>query len=37
MAPIVADIIAKELGYDSEWITVEVQKFNELAQGYLLN
>lgn len=37
MAPIVADIIAQQLGYDNEWKTVEVQKFNELAQGYLLN
>lgn len=37
MAPIVADIIAQQLGYDSEWKTVEVQKFTELAQGYLLN
>ncbi|MDC9721659.1 MAG: glycerol-3-phosphate dehydrogenase/oxidase [Urechidicola sp.] len=37
MAPMVADIIAHQLGYDSEWKTVEIQKFNELAQGYILN
>ena len=37
MAPIVAGIIAKELGYTSEWKEAEIQKFNELAQGYLLN
>ncbi|MFK5879693.1 MAG: glycerol-3-phosphate dehydrogenase/oxidase [Flavobacteriaceae bacterium] len=37
MAPIVAGIIAKELGYTSEWETIEVQKFNKLAQGYILN
>ncbi len=37
MAPIVADIVAKELGYDSEWKAEEVQKFTELAQGFILN
>ncbi|WP_128330233.1 glycerol-3-phosphate dehydrogenase/oxidase [Apibacter sp. HY039] len=32
----VAEIMAKELGYDNDWVTKEVQEFKELAKGYLL-
>ncbi len=37
MAPIVAEIMANELGRDKKWEIEQVKKFNELAKGYLLN
>jgi len=37
IAPTVANIMANELGYNNEWEIIQVQKFNELAQGYILN
>ena len=37
MAPIVAEIMANELAYDKQWENEQVQKFEELAKGYLLN
>ncbi|MBN1251463.1 MAG: glycerol-3-phosphate dehydrogenase/oxidase [Bacteroidales bacterium] len=36
MAPEVAKIIAKELAYDENWITKEVEIYKNLAKGYLL-
>ncbi|MCF6350128.1 MAG: glycerol-3-phosphate dehydrogenase/oxidase [Flavobacteriaceae bacterium] len=37
MAPIVAKIMADELGRDKKWEEEQVKKFNKLAKGYLLN
>ncbi len=37
MAPMVAKIMANELGRDKKWEDEQVQKFNKLAKGYLLN
>ncbi|MBC7900219.1 MAG: glycerol-3-phosphate dehydrogenase/oxidase [Saprospiraceae bacterium] len=36
IAPRVAEIVAKELGRDSEWIAAQVADFNEVAQNYKL-
>jgi glycerol-3-phosphate dehydrogenase len=36
MAPMVAELMARELKRDAAWQTKEVQRFNELAQGYLI-
>ncbi len=36
MAPEIAEIIAKELGYDQKWIEKQVAEFIKLARGYLL-
>ncbi len=36
MAPKVAEIIAKELGYDDEWIADQIEKYTTLAGSYLL-
>jgi len=37
MAPIVANIVAEELGYDIIWEKEQVVSFTKLANGYLLN
>ena len=37
MAPIVAEIMAKELNRDKKWEEEQIKSFNELAKGYLLN
>ena len=34
-APYVASLLAEELGRDDEWADQEVQRFSELARGYL--
>jgi glycerol-3-phosphate dehydrogenase len=34
MAPRVADLMARELGYDAEWQTKQVAAFTELAHGF---
>lgn len=33
-APRVAELLADELGRDSDWVATEVEKFNTLADGY---
>lgn len=37
IAPMVAEIIAQELGKDKAWEEKQLEFFNELAQGYILN
>lgn len=36
MAPEVADIMAKELGKDENWVTKQLAEFGELVKGYYL-
>jgi len=36
MAPEVAQLLAKELGYDKKWEESQVEKFKVLASGYML-
>ena len=36
-APLVAQIMAKELGYDSNWVEKEIANFRKLAEIYSLN
>ncbi len=36
MAPIVAELMGRELGWDQQWESEEVRKFQELAKGYLV-
>lgn len=36
MAPLVAELMAKELGRDERWIAGQVRSFIELARGYLV-
>jgi glycerol-3-phosphate dehydrogenase len=36
MAPRVAALLAQELGYDKKWQTDQVEKFNQVADGYLV-
>ena len=36
MAPRVAAILAKELGKDDKWQTDQIEKFNQIASGYLV-
>jgi glycerol-3-phosphate dehydrogenase len=36
-APLVARLMAGELGRDEEWISSEVEAYRELAAGYLLD
>ena len=35
-APVVADIMAKELGHDQAWINKQVEEFTNIAKGYVL-
>jgi glycerol-3-phosphate dehydrogenase len=37
VAPKVAELMAAELGHDAGWVQHQIEEFNELAQGYLLN
>ena len=34
-APLVAEVMAKELGKDQAWIDEEVKEFTELAENYI--
>ena len=34
MAPRVAELMARELGYDSQWQTQQIAAFTELASGF---
>jgi len=36
IAPTVAKIMAKELGYDDDWVTQQVSSYTKLANGYLI-
>ncbi len=36
MAPVVAEIMAKELGYDANWVENQITKYTELSKGYIL-
>ena len=36
VAPVVAALLAQELGFDADWQTRQVAAFDELARGYLL-
>lgn len=36
MAPVVAQLMAREMGYDKEWELEEVSRFVSLAKGYLI-
>lgn len=35
-APVVAEVMAKELGYGQDWIDAQVSEFTVLANGYIL-
>jgi glycerol-3-phosphate dehydrogenase len=34
-APLVADLLGRELGRDRAWVTTQVEEFRQLASGYL--
>jgi glycerol-3-phosphate dehydrogenase len=34
-APAVAEVLARELGRDSDWIAAQVREFGRIAAGYL--
>ncbi len=36
VCPIVAELLAKEYGYDSDWVDNQIEEFTKLAKGYLL-
>ena len=36
MAPRAAELLAKELGKDQAWQADQIEKFNQVAQGYLV-
>jgi glycerol-3-phosphate dehydrogenase len=36
MAPVVAELFAEELGYDSSWVQQEVKEYADLAKNYIL-
>jgi len=36
MAPEVARLMAKEMGYDEQWQTDQIKEYEELARGYIL-
>ena len=36
ICPIVAELLAKEFGYDSNWVDNQIEEFTQLAKGYLL-
>jgi len=35
-APLVAELLARELGRDAAWQERQVEEFKQLAQGYLV-
>jgi len=37
MAPVVAKIMAKELGRDQNWQDLQVEEFTKLAKGYYIH
>lgn len=37
IAPLVAEIMAKEMGKDKAWEKSQIEVFNEIAKGYILN
>jgi glycerol-3-phosphate dehydrogenase len=37
VAPIVAELLAEELGEDKDWQEQEVKEFNEIAKNYVIN
>jgi len=37
IAPKVAKLMAEEMGYNGEWQKKQVEMYNNLAQGYILN
>ena len=37
MAPVVAEIMAAELGEDKEWVKSQTEHYTAVAKGYLLN
>jgi glycerol-3-phosphate dehydrogenase len=37
MAPEVAFLMAKELGYDQKWVDSQVEEYRKLAEGYILS
>jgi glycerol-3-phosphate dehydrogenase len=37
MAPEVAFLMAKELGYDQKWVDNQVEEYRKLAEGYILS
>ncbi len=37
IAPVVAELMAKEMGKDAEWVKTEIQDFNKIAVNYTLN
>ena len=37
IAPEVAKLLAKELGYNKEWETIQITNFNSIASNYILN
>jgi glycerol-3-phosphate dehydrogenase len=36
-APSVAQIMAKELNFDQDWVKTQINEFNEIARHYLLS
>jgi glycerol-3-phosphate dehydrogenase len=36
MAPKVAEILAKELNKDKQWISNQVEDYTQLAKGYIM-
>ncbi|MEX6686735.1 glycerol-3-phosphate dehydrogenase/oxidase [Danxiaibacter flavus] len=36
-APAVAQVLAKELGHDEDWVLKQIASFDQIARGYLLN
>lgn len=36
-APVVAEIMAKELGKDKKWIDIQNNQFNKIAENYIVN
>jgi len=37
IAPKVANLLAKELGFNKEWEKIQIEKFNAIATNYILN
>ena len=37
MAPQVAEILAKELGKDQEWIKNQIREYTEMAKAYVIS
>ena len=37
MAPATAALMAREMGKDRKWVDLQIEKFTDLAKGYLIN